>query len=228
MRPIDKGGPPATVYADYRDAAPDLVALLGHYCSYCERRFETHLAVEHIQPKLLATALRTAWSNFLLGCVNCNSCKGDTPVTLTDHYWPDADNTLRAFEYLAGGIVAANSSLSTEQAVKAAATLALTGIDRHPGNTTRPPTPADRRWEGRREVWALAQRCVQQLANNNSPEVRELIVEVALARGIFSIWWTVFEHDVDMRRRFRKAFRGTAAICFDQAERAVPRPGGQV
>ena len=50
MRPVDKGTAP-TVYTKYQDAGPDLQSRLGDYCSYCERQIETHLAVEHIQPK---------------------------------------------------------------------------------------------------------------------------------------------------------------------------------
>lgn len=46
MRPIDKGAAPAA-YRDYRDARKDLEQRLGLYCSYCERRFRTGLAVEH-------------------------------------------------------------------------------------------------------------------------------------------------------------------------------------
>ena len=89
MRPVDKGAAPA-VYAKYQDAGPDLQARLGDYCSYCERQIETNLAVEHIQPKSHVPALRTDWTNFLLGCVNCNSSKGNTPINLRDYFWPDA------------------------------------------------------------------------------------------------------------------------------------------
>src|SRR5260370_24609015 len=74
MRPVDKGVPPA-VYATYQDAGSDLRSRLGDYCSYCERQIETHLAVEHVQPKVRRASLRNVWSNVLLGCVHCNSRK---------------------------------------------------------------------------------------------------------------------------------------------------------
>src|SRR2546425_11096780 len=61
MRPVDKGAAPA-VYARYQDAGPDLRARLGDYCSYCERQIETHLAVEHVQPKSHAHAPHTDWT----------------------------------------------------------------------------------------------------------------------------------------------------------------------
>ena len=75
MRPVDKGVAPAR-YVRYQDANSDLRGRIGDYCSYCERQIETHLAVEHVQPKVRRTTLRNSWSNFLLGCVNCNSSKG--------------------------------------------------------------------------------------------------------------------------------------------------------
>src|SRR5690242_20526604 len=112
MRPVDKGLPSA-VYTSYQDAGPDLLGRIGDYCSYCERQIETNLAVEHIQPKSLVPTLRNSWSNFLLGCVNCNSSKGDTPVNLSDYFWPDQDNTLRAFEYVRGGLVKPHSALTS-------------------------------------------------------------------------------------------------------------------
>ena len=228
MRPVDKGAAPA-IYARYQDAGPDLQARLGDYCSYCERQIETYLAVEHIQPKSLAPALRNSWSNFLLACVNCNSGKGDTPVNLPDYLWPDCDNTLRALEYQRGGLVSVNPALPGPLHPKAQAIIELTGLDKDPGNPNldRRPTDADRRWLRRQEAWQLASRDLQRLNNNDCAEVRELIVENALGRGMFSIWWTVFCGDADMKKRLRQAFLGTAPGCFDANEDCQPRPGGQ-
>ena len=133
MRPVDRGSAPRA-YPRYQDAGPDLRARLGDYCSYCERQIETNLAVEHIQPKSVMKALITDWDNFLLACTNCNSTKGDTLIKLVDYFWPDSDNTLRAFEYVPGGLIEPNPGLSQPMAVKAVATLTLTGLDRYPGN----------------------------------------------------------------------------------------------
>lgn len=227
MRPVDKGTAP-TVYAKYQDAGPDLQSRLGDYCSYCERQIETHLAVEHIQPKSDVPALCNDWSNFLLACVNCNSCKGKIPLNLPDYLWPDCDNTLRAFEYARGGLVRSNSALPSPVQVKAQATITLLGLDKDPGNPGRIPTSSDKRWQRRFEAWQLAEKDRQRLVTNNSQEVRELIVENALGRGMFSIWWTVFAGDVDMRRRLREAFLGTDIACFDANEDLQPRVGGQV
>jgi len=227
MRPVDKGAAPAK-YTNYQDAGPDLQNRLGDYCSYCERQIETHLAVEHIQPKSKASALLNDWANFLLGCVNCNSSKGDTPVNLSDYLWPDCDNTLRAFEYLPGGLVQPNSTLPQSIQTKAQAMIELVGLDKYPGNPGREPTIKDKRWQRRFEVWQLAEKDRQRLIINDSQDMRELIVENALGRGMFSIWWTVFAGDVDMRRRLREAFAGTDSGCFDTNEGLQPRVGGQV
>ena len=227
MRPVDKGAAP-TAYARYQDAGADLRERLGDYCSYCERQIETHLAVEHVQPKSVVPALSTDWANFLLACANCNSSKGDTPVSLSDYFWPDADNTMRAFEYLPGGLIDPRPSLVPAMVAKAVATLELTGLDRFPDNDGRAPTTSDQRWLRRHEAWAKAERYRDVLARQDMIEVRELIVDVATSRGEFSIWWTVFAGDIDMRRRFREAFIGTHGASFDINEDPVPRDGGQL
>jgi uncharacterized protein (TIGR02646 family) len=227
VRPVDRGAAPA-IYACYQDAGPDLQARLGDYCSYCERQIETNLAVEHVQPKSLVPAQGTDWTNFLLGCTNCNSSKGDAPINLVDYFWPDVDNTLRAFEYVRGGLIGPHSGLVPAMAVKASATLQLTGLDRFPGNVGREPTKRDRRWLRRQQAWANAERCRDILTVQDTVEVRNLIVEVATGRGEFSIWWTVFAGDADMRRRLREAFSGTHPASFDVDENPVFRAGGQL
>ena len=227
MRPVDKGASPG-VYARYQDAGADLQACLGDYCSYCERQIETNLAIEHVQPKSLVPALATTWSNFLLGCVNCNSSKGAAPVNLPDFVWPDSDNTLRALHYTRGGLIDPQPGLAPAMVAKARATIQLVGLDRFPGNAGREPTLADKRWLRRQELWQLAEKDRGRLATNDSLEVRELIVENALGRGMFSIWWTVFAGDVDMRRRFREAFVGTHGASFDLNEDLVARAAGQI
>lgn len=227
MRPVDKG-PAPRAYAAYRDAAVDLRNALGDYCSYCERRIETNLAIEHVQPKSRKKGLARSWGNFLLGCVNCNSSKGKKQVAIMKYFWPDRDNTLRAFVYVAGGLVTPRSALAAADRAKAAATLALTGLDKYPGNSGREPTVSDQRWLRRQEAWSLAQRYVATVAANNTPTVRQLVVDLAVAHGMFSIWWTAFANDTDMRRRLRQAFSGTCSKSFNVKENLRARPGGQL
>lgn len=227
MRPVDKGSAPA-VYARYQEACADLQARLGDYCSYCERRIETHLAVEHVQPKVRRKTMRNLWSNFLLGCVHCNSSKGKKRIALRDYFWPDRDNTLRAFEYRSGGLVHPHTGLIPVERVRARDTIALTGLDKFPGNPGREPTASDRRWLRRLETWQLAEKDRARLVIHDTAVVRELIIENAIARGMFSIWWTVFAGDVDMRQRLRVAFIGTHGASFDINENPVPRAGGRL
>lgn len=227
MRPVDKGAAPAA-YGRYQDAGPDLQARIGDYCSYCERQIETHLAVEHVRPKSLVPGLETDWSNFLLACVNCNSCKGDAAVNLPDYLWPDVDNTLSAFAYIRGGLVEPRPTVAPNLLGTAQATIRLTGLDRHPGNPGREPSGVDRRWLRRQQAWQKAEWCRLKLAEQDTVQTRQLIVEVATGRGEFSIWWTVFAGDVDMRRRLRDGFLGTHTASFDANEDVVARVGGQL
>jgi uncharacterized protein (TIGR02646 family) len=132
MRVIDRGASPrAADYENYRDSFGELSSRLGPYCSYCERRIATELAVEHIQPKaILAYAhLEGRWENFLLGCKNCNSTKGKKDVVLSEVLLPDRDNTSAAYEYTVDGRVEIQALAAPQQAI-ARATLALTGLDK--------------------------------------------------------------------------------------------------
>jgi uncharacterized protein (TIGR02646 family) len=227
MRPVDKGTAPVATYANYAAALSDLEQRLGRYCSYCERYIATNLAVEHVQAKSLVPTLALTWSNFLLACVNCNSCKGHAPVTLADYLWPDNDNTLRAFEYRTGGVVAPHASLAGPVRAKAQASVALVGLDRVPGGPIS-PTSTDLRWLKRFETWRKANDALRRLTQNDTVELREQIVDTALATGLFSIWWTVFAVDRDLRSRLRAAFVGTCANSFDTDGNLQARPGGQL
>lgn len=229
MRPVNKGIAPK-VYNNYQDAANDLQSRVGDFCSYCERQIETHLAVEHIKPKNHNPAFRTSWDNFLLACVNCNSRKGRRQLNINNYLWPDVDNTLLALKYTTGGLVGANPAAPRPIQNLASSTVKLVGLDNDPGNPDhkRRPTGKDRRWLKRYQVWQLAENSKLRLANNNTTELREQIVETALGRGLFSIWWTVFAGDQDMRQRLRISFIGTDGSSFDAHENLQPRRGGKI
>lgn len=228
MRPVERGVSPG-VFANYREAAEPLMQRLGSYCSYCERQIETHLAVEHIHPKALISSLALSWTNFLLACVNCNSCKGDTSIVLVDYLWPDSDNTLRAVCYQQA-LVFSGNGLAPPLKAKVDALILLVGLDKDPGNPNlaRRPTDADRRWKYRQDCWDLAQRSLKRLQGNDTFELRAQIVENAISHGGFGIWFTVFVGDDDMRRRLVAAFPGTAQNCFDLSAIPVQRTGGQI
>ncbi|MBN8502502.1 MAG: HNH endonuclease [Sphingomonadales bacterium] len=222
MRPVRRGdSPQATDFADYTAAKPFLVSRLGHFCSYCERRVATNLAVEHVQPKGLPAyaALAGRWENFLLGCVNCNSTKGDRNVVFVDTLMPDRDNTAVAFDYLADGSVRTSASLTPAQQAISNALLTLVGLD-NPISTyvdENGKQVALDRVAQRLEVWGIAQEALRDVvANPGIDAVKRQVVNAALGHGFFSIWMIVFAADADMRRRLIDAFPGTnGSGCFD-------------
>lgn len=230
MRPIVRGKSPRdTDFGDYRDAFPDLVSRLGPFCSYCERRISTQLAVEHIQPKDpdRYPKLRGNWDNFLLACVNCNSTKKDQDVVLSKVLLPDRDNTAIAYDYAPDGIITVNSALNARQQEMAAATLTLTGLDKPISEfmDDNGITVAIDRVAQRQEAWGEAERAKTSLRKNSSPEMSELIIRLAVRTGYFSIWMTVFRRNPALRQKLITAFAGTATDCFDAKTQPIsPRP----
>ena len=231
MRPIDRGDSPRDEdYGNYRDAFPDLASRLGFFCSYCERRIVTYLAVEHVQPKTLPQYehLVGRWDNFLLGCVNCNSTKRDRDVVFDELLLPDRDNTSHAYRYIEDGTVEVSALLSADQAILAEKTLWLTGLDKTISKIEdeNGQFVAVDRVRQRKEVRLLAIMSQNDLEELDSESLKRHVVELALAHGYFSIWMTVFSENVEMRKRFISAFPGTATDCFDAVALATvsPRP----
>ena len=226
MRPVTKGpAPPNAPFNAYPEALEPLTEAVGWYCSYCERRLEVNLAIEHVQPKSLTPALELEWDNFLLACTNCNSTKGSQAIQLDDFYWPDADNTVRAFVYEVGGVVDVDPALTQAEQDIARRTLELTGLDRRPGGPHE-PTNTDRRWIFRRNAFDKAMDVRADLQHFDSVLVRNLIRDLAVATGYWSVWFTVFSGDADMRQRLVDALPGTDPGSFDGNSIPVPRPGG--
>lgn len=229
MRPVERGPWPQDAgglnksFSPYGKSRADLMTRMGQYCAFCDRRLETSLAVEHKLPKASFPAKEHDWNNFLLACTNCNSTKGKHPDSLSAIYWPDQDNTFRAFAYVAGGRINLASGLTQAQMKKAQETLDLMGLQRTPSFSGG---ASDRRWMNRREAWDLAEQQKQTLTQINTPTIRQMIVELAKFRGYWSVWMTVFANDADMRRRLIDGFDGSASNCFDPSANPVPRPGG--
>lgn len=211
-------------FTDYQNARPELIAAFGEYCSYCEMHLDASLAVEHVQPKSLHPGLALLWDNFLLGCSNCNSIKNDKDPGLGNCLWPDRDNTLIAFLYTEGGVVEVNPALNSKQYALAQELMDLVGLDRKVENATA----SDRRWVNRLDAWGKAERALARLAKRDDNEFREQIVETAESKGYWSVWMTVFGHDVDMRQRLINAMPGTAKTCFDAQTNALSRVHGFV
>jgi uncharacterized protein (TIGR02646 family) len=231
MRPVRRDSSPQHGdFGDYRDAFVELVSRLGSYCSYCERRIPTQLAVEHIQPKGLAaySALEGRWENFLLACVNCNSTKGDKDVVLADVLLPDRDNTFVAFRYMEDGRITVDGALPHTAAAQARATLTLVGLDKRISaalDANGKLVEIDRVSQ-RMQAWLLAKSSKDDLdADSGSLGLRRQIARTAVVNGFFSIWMAVFADDADMRHRLIDGFAGTRpSCCFDPARAAPTRP----
>ncbi|WP_089726740.1 HNH endonuclease [Candidatus Thiosymbion oneisti] len=226
MRPVRRGrSPRPNDFEPYPDAKPALISRLGGYCSYCERRIATNLAVEHIQPKNLPAYihLEGRWENFLLGCVNCNSTKSDKDVLLDHILLPDRDNTFLAFTYSPDGTVSPSAAAARHGITRQAEdTLALTGLDKRISavfDENGKRVSIDRVSQ-RLEVWAVAEEASADLSNQpDNKDIRRIIVQAALGYGFFSIWMTIFKDDSDMRNRLIDAFPGTRESgCFDPAD----------
>ena len=235
MRPVSKGESPIEgEYGDYRDAFPELQGRIGPYCSYCERRISTNLAVEHIQPKddELYPELEGSWDNYLLGCVNCNSTKGNKDVILDEVLLPDRDNTFSAFAYTADGKVSVAAGISVNQQTMAETLRELVGLEKEIRTIydENGRIVATDRISQRMETWLIAEMSKADLEESPTEVMRRQIARTAAAHGFFSVWMNVFEDDADMRRRFiEDAFTGTAVDCFDAATQAVsPRPANHL
>lgn len=230
MRPIDKGNDLGEI-KPYENAQQSLTERLGEYCSYCERWIASGIHVEHKKPKHDYPKDEFQWNNFLLACGNCNSGKGHGKLNLDDYLWPDIDNTYRAFTYDSEGRVLVNTSYTESLNQKIEKTWKILGLNKHPDSAIpgqQMPTSKDKRWLHRQQAWQNAEKRKNQLAEYDTSDRRNEIVEMALQRGFWSVWMTVFEDDVDMRRRLLSAFPGTANDCFDQDTQPQPRSGGQI
>lgn len=225
MRPVDRGAAPQ-VYTNYEDAAQDLKNRLGNYCSYCERRLATNLAIEHILPKdppLGYAHLRNDWSNFLLACVNCNSAKRTTVINFNNYVLPDRDNTFECFEYLEIGLV--ESKGTPNVCTMADNIIDLVNLNRfeHPDWDEDIMFSAVERFGQRIQAWVQATEAREDY-DNGEVNVRRIACEAASC-GFFSIWMKAFEGVSVVRNALIQMFANTATNCFDHNGVSItPRP----
>lgn len=191
MRPVERWaigthGVEAT-YHPYSKAKLKLSENLGLYCSYCETCINDirSLAVEHILPKAVFTQLEDRWENFLVACATCNGMdnKGNT-LPHPDCHLPHTHNTFLSLKYERGGRVLPNPSLSEPALSNAKRLLSLTGIDKL-------PTPTDRRWMQRAEIWNMATQ--YRATYDMGRTTADTILDLARYSGHWSIWFTVFD-----------------------------------
>lgn len=226
MRPVLKGANPidengnVIIFTRYARSRRYLIDRIGEYCSYCERKIEANLAVEHVQPKDTNPNLSLEWSNFLLGCTNCNSTKGNKQVTLDDFVWPDIDNTFNYFEYNETGIVNIPFSIvDPNLRAKIQKMLDLVGLQKHPPRlgTADWKEASDRRFEHRIQAWLDANHYME-LYNSSTNEIREimipLIITIVLNQGFWSLWMNVFSEFTEVQIELLNKFVGTNIGLF--------------
>jgi hypothetical protein len=230
MRPVNRGALPVRAdgtsydFKKHTEARDHLIDRIGDYCSYCENILSSDADVEHVQPKTVQGGrpdLALSWENFLLACKYCNRAKWQTIVALDDCFWPDRDNSFRAFVYEHNNVPKPDGRLPGREFAIAQRTLGLTGLDRVPGHPDF--SHRDRRFLKRKEAWGVAILTLQQYrAKTTSPAS---VLLTAVSRGFFSIWMAVFSEHAEILRLLIAGFKA-ADDCFDADGAPVARPGG--
>lgn len=209
-------------YASYQDAKPALAENFGEYCSFCERPvpLDYHLAVEHIVSKKKHPEYKTKWTNFLLSCGRCNGIKDEKDTLNAALYLPDRNNLLCGIEYCKDGRVVIQTNIPTASAMyeKTKNLIELVGLDRSPNHQEY--KSGDDRHKIRRAVYEQAEKCLKILENN--PEAMELILDLAKAKGHFSIWFQVFRDYPNFRLALIQTFAGTHKDSFDSSHNYEP------
>ncbi|WP_448103508.1 hypothetical protein [Pedobacter panaciterrae] len=218
----------------YGAAKPDLVVEIGSFCSFCEKsntRSACH--VEHIHAKKCVNALGTLiyshlefrWDNFLIGCVNCNSVKGNKDVTALNVFMPHQHNLMHFITVSTGGLIKIKQGVLGVDLARTKAFIDLVGLDRVPGDADF--SDKDDRWDERLAAYDLATRYYQKYTNNPPTTDIENIVDLAAGIGFFSVWYEVFQSQDAVLdalinginipgRGFVPAFPGTHQLSFDR------------
>lgn len=226
MRPIVKGSNPKhpdgteIIFSEYARSRRYLIDRIGEYCSYCERKIEANLAVEHVQPKDPNPNLELEWSNFLLACTNCNSTKGKKVINLDDYFWPDIDNTFQFYDYDSSGIVNVARNLTDINIVqKVKNMLDLVGLQKSPPRIGSADweKASDRRYEHRLQAWLDANHYLEQYRNAVSETkiiMLPLLKTIAINQGFWSIWMNVFADFPEVQIELINNFKGTNKAYF--------------
>ncbi|RMG26845.1 MAG: HNH endonuclease [Bacteroidetes bacterium] len=206
MRAIEKGESPRQ-YHQYRDARDELVQHIGPYCSYCEMRVNNMLEIDHVVP-VSHGGEETSWENFLLSCRYCNAIKGNQNASREGFLWPDIDHTQLAFEYNEIYIIRPHNQLPDQVRQYAHHTINLMGLNRRPGSENE-PTPGDRRWQQRLEVWNIAKESLKDWEASSTDAMAQQIARTAAGHGFYSVWLTVFREVQTVLEHINQIFPGT-------------------
>ena len=143
------------------------------------------------------------WTNFLLGCVNCNGTNQHRNRSRDGYVLPNEDDTQAVFEYLPDGIVRVRAGIPEPDRTEAENLFNLVGLGRRPTNDSR---ASDLRWRKRREAWRTAEMALKRIAEGDDPE---WVVRLAQTSGFWSVWMAVFHEYPDVRDRLEGGFPGT-------------------
>ncbi|MFO1341537.1 MAG: HNH endonuclease [Burkholderiales bacterium] len=237
MRPVNSITQGA-VLLDHRDAKPDLVAVMGEFCCYCERALEARdLHVEHIKPQIGHPKVALTWGNFLLACTTCNTYKrhyqgsGKQIGILSKQAWPHLDNTFLLFDYDKHGRMRVASSIAnTAYTAMADSTLQMAGLSRTPAvSATYEQLGLDYDSTSRRaKAWRKANTALNAFLQNPTDIQIQSIADQAEEVGFFSIWMRVFDSHAAVKRKLVQVFKASS-VCFDANASAVsPRQPGRI
>ncbi|QFT53086.1 HNH endonuclease [Microbulbifer sp. THAF38] len=208
MRPITKSKykPSSYIFDPYSSAKDELISALGSYCSYCERPgYFSAIDVEHIRDKNTYPNRKLLWRNFLLGCKNCNPIKSTNSIL--NMFFPTVHNTFKIFIYDRHGGVSVNQAVlgSEVDEIKAKNLIELVGLDRTPGHPKY--SNKDKRWSERKDVYMLAEKYLDKYHHELIDP--DTIIDLALAKGFWSIWMSVFADKVEIVDLLVERFTGT-------------------
>lgn len=239
MRPIDKGDWPTengkkVEFSEYKEALGELIGRLGQYCSYCESKIPSGLAIEHRIPKSVDQSKERDWDNFLLSCINCNSSKGSTPVIRENHAWPDQINTYLSLQYHQSGKVIPNPERPEDEQKKAQNLIDLLALNRSRKKENQDENKrirrykevSDRRLSNRVAAWRNAQEALELylkiLEDGGDQEAASQLVLLTVD-GFWSVYMTVFQDIPEIRKLLVNSenFPGMNPNCFDIAGNAI-------
>jgi uncharacterized protein (TIGR02646 family) len=224
MKPVNKGGYIGG-FRDHGDAKPDLLARLGHFCSYCESSGSPQqLHVEHIYQKATTAhpKLKNNWHNFLLACPTCNTYKshhlgnGRQTGLLKRFLWPHLDNTFAAFDYDSSGRVFPNPGLPRQISGLARDTITMVGLMQSPAAAVN-YAALGIAYDGaskRSEAWEIAKRARDAYLQNPSPAQLRAVCDACYCTGHFSIWMAVFYRQPIVRHALITKCKADP-VCFD-------------
>lgn len=209
MRPVNKNKytPSSYIFRPYGNAKDDLILAIGAYCSFCERPgYFSALDVEHVRDKKTHPKRKYSWRNFLLSCKNCNSIK--STKSILNMFFPTVHNTYRIFTYDSSGKIHINSTHITTNTdnTKAQNLIDLIGLDRRPGHQLY--SPKDKRWSERQDVYKLATKYLPEYQAGNI--TLSILIDLALAKGFWSVWMTVYANEPIVVADLISKFPGTA------------------